>query len=144
MGCVNVVIYDLATLELRWGERRETVRLYSADGVLLSALEVAPGERARETAFRAADDALARARVPLPAGPGRARVGLYNPFTGQVSLGATPHTAVYGADRPLVVPASGLAAVAAEGALVLGDGTRVPAAHTSWRDLTRRVAAHEV
>ena len=143
------MIYDLASLALRWGPSRASLTLEAGDGTLLSVIDAAPDQSPRELAFLAADDALARARVSRPDRPGgydgtthRLRIGLYNPFTGQVSVGATPRTAVYAGTSPLSVTVRGLYAVVDTESLTLTDGRVLTRETIEWSSLTRLVEAH--
>lgn len=149
MGHVRIIVYDLASLDLRWGPGRTTVRLYGRD-LLLAALDVPTGEDPRITAFRAADEALALARVPSPRSivvyredpRSRHRIALYNPYTAQISLGSSPRTTVLGGDRPLHIPVDGLAGDYHDEVLHLPGGLTWRAVEGDLHDLSRRVAAH--
>ena len=150
---MHVVVYDLASLDLRWGAGRRSARLYGANGVLLSVLDVEAGVDGREVAFRVADDALERARVCHPRALERfsarpedrranRRVALYNPFTARIAVGALGRTQVFAGDGPQPIADEGVAGEVDEGVLTLEDGRVWRLSPPDLVELTRQVESH--
>jgi hypothetical protein len=145
---VNVVIYDMASLDFQWGAGQRTVRLVTGHGNALSWLDLEAGLDLRDVAFLACDDALERARVAMPTGSAgesrrlRCRVGLYNPYTAQISIGAVPRTKVFDGAGALAIAAQGLLGELNDDELHLADGHILQATTGSMSDLTRRLESH--
>lgn len=131
-----VLVLDMTTLRFRWNDPdRTAVAALSAREEVLAVVDADPAEPLSAIAFRAMDAALAGAHVLRtnpedPVSPMRYRVGLYNPFSGEVAIGAVPSTVAMSADSRLVIDASGATGVL-QGAkdqmrLELGDAVLYP------------------
>jgi hypothetical protein len=150
---VNVVIYDMASLDFQWGPGQRSLRLVTSRGNALSWLDLETGVDPRDAAFLACDDALERGRVAMPeaidafsSGDAtrrlRCRVGLYNPYTAQVSIGAVPRTKIFDGAGALEVPVQGLFGELTDDELVLSNGGVLHATTVSMFELTRRLESH--
>lgn len=147
----DVLVLDMSSLRFRWTTpERGCVSVLSTREEVLAVIDADPSEPLATIAFRAMDDALARATVLRadphhPAGPPlRLAVALYNPLTGEVSLGAVPATVAYTAGERLTVDAAGTLARTSvdddgETVLVVGDLTLHPV--RADRDRGDRIAA---
>ena len=119
---VNVLVLDLAGLRIV----PEPGRLAVLTETLVKLASVPDDDTMTvpERAFLAFDTVLSRAMVAGPSGE-LARVGLYNPFTGQIAVHGVPDTESFGDGRPIELPREGALAVVADGMLHL-PGRPVP------------------
>lgn len=140
---MELIICDLATLRYQWVAHRTRLQAVTARGEFLAAVDVRAGVDEREAAFLACDAALGRGWVRRDGR--RLRVGLYNPYSAEVAVGALPDTAVFADQAPVALPVDGAVAVlddGAEPAIVLGDGRRLPRQARTYASYTRAVNAH--
>lgn len=151
-GATEYLVLDLASLRYQWNAARTAVAVLTAAGELLAVADTPPGTDEREAAFAATDAALARARVnrPGPTGRVRYRVALYNPYSGEVSVGAVPDTRVFGDGDRLELPAAGAPALLSPGpepvlgvaGAAAGELRPLPLRQVSFAALTRVYQAH--
>lgn len=110
---VPVLVLDMTTLRFRWNDPdRTAVAALSAREEVLAVVDADPQEPLSAIAFRAMDAALAGAHVLRtnaedPVSPTRYRVGLYNPFSGEVAIGAVPATVPMSCGTRLVIDPAG-------------------------------------
>lgn len=154
MGPMDLCILDLSGLRYQWNATRSTLTVFSPRRDVLAVVATPAGLGDREAAFRACDAALATARLlrlRIDTGPAgeprptqaRHRLGLYNPYTAEVSVGAVPDTRVFSDDRPLALPHDGLCARLDDSdpdALVVDDRV-LGLVEPTWASLTRTYAA---
>jgi len=94
---MDVTVIDMGTLQFAWdADSHEVVVQSDGLGILLRTA-IAEQTSDREAIFTALDRVLDQVRLPDPDGQWRP-VALYNPLSGQVSVGALPETEVYGTD----------------------------------------------
>lgn len=135
-------ILDLSTIRYRWNADHTAVRMFSPTRELLADLVLPAGTSDREAAFLCCEHALDKSRLRRFAQDGtavRTRVALYNPLTGEVALGSTPDTIVYGG-AVLETPAHGVLGTVSGEELVLEDATRLSRVESTFTSLTRRLA----
>lgn len=144
----HVVVFDLASLQLRREQRR--IDVVTADGQLLVSATVPTGLSRRAAVHHALEQALG-ARVARAVGAAAdsrlvsAHVGLYNPHTGLVAL---PDGTVAGSGSPVAVDDRGTTAVwddlglLLEPAAPVSPAVRLPVRDEGSRSVSREVAAH--
>lgn len=98
------VVCDLTSLRFQWSGDGDALAALTASGQLLGVVDVPVAASDADAVAGVLDDALSRGRV---AG---ARVAFYNPYTGQVAVGAGARSRVFGDFAPLEVPSGGATA----------------------------------
>lgn len=148
---IDLLVFDTATIRFRWGADQTMCVAVSPRGESLAVRPATPAQAdLRVLAFELFDAALETGQVlrPHPSDPTQRisyRIGLYNPHSGDVSVGSIPTTLTFGDERPLVITSDGLVA-----AVHTDDqGTRLQAGRTlplreptSLTRMSRLVAAH--
>lgn len=145
---VDLCILDLASLRYQRNRARTSVTVYSALREVLAVVDTPADMDDREVAFLAADAALSTARlvrIDPERGRVRARLGLYNPYTAEVSVGAVPETKVFSDEELLELPEAGLLGrLEGKGSQVrleVPGRTLIPVEHT-FTSLTRVYSSH--
>ena len=100
----DVVLFDTATVRFRYTQKRSALEVRAGTGELLAVVDTLPDIEDAHNAQRGFEHALASAYVRRPK---LTRIGLYHPWTTQVSVGSQP-TTIYGDNQPLTVPLEGL------------------------------------
>lgn len=136
---VRYVVFDLSTLIFGVSPEGVTLSLRTADRVLLGSCELQAGQSRSEAVFQLLDDVLDRCVLP---GDEPSRVAFYNPFTGDVALGAVPDTISFSAGGPLELAAAGTAATFDGGVLTLESGLCLVPVEPSADRLLAAFAAH--
>jgi hypothetical protein len=156
---MDLLVFDMAALRVECD--RQTVALWSPDRQLLWSApveEVGPAVSGpfpaddlsrRELVFTVLDRALGEARVFRVDAAGlrrSCRLGLYNPYTAEVAVSATPNTRAFSAAAPVPVPPEGALAVlddgSAAGVVRFDAGTVCAEVERSFAGLSRALAAH--
>jgi len=151
----NVLVLDMATIRFRWGPEKATCAAVTSRGEVLAVVETARDDAGNldvpGTAYRAFDEALGSGSVLRvlddgSAVPVRHEIALYNPFTGEVAIGAVPATITFADGRPVELDPAGVTAVAlpagAEAYLELSGGRTLLPRQLSLAGLTRVQEAH--
>lgn len=132
------MLWDLGTLT--YARPEPTRVIVSAPGfpelLVVSVPKVASD---REAVFIALDHVLGQARVPEVGG--MIPVGLYNPLSADIAVGATPNTTTYGDGEPIALPHAGLIASVENDLLTVDDRVLLPRV-TSWASVAASVGAH--
>jgi hypothetical protein len=133
-GVDTYCILDMAGLTVHRNRSRGSLQLMTRSGETLALVADITARSWQEALCQAFEDALSRAVLHRPAldDPGRrCRVGLYNPDTGQVSVGAVgapgrpPGNRVFGDGEPIEMTYAGVYATDDGDALILPGGRRV-------------------
>jgi hypothetical protein len=157
LGRVNTpiqpfLVLDCATVRFRWNAQGTTLTALTSRREILATVPVDRGINPRAAAFAAMDKTLQQAVLTRvdphdPLGRVRYRVGLYNPFTGEVALGGVPDTVTYATleHDPLPVDGDGtVATLTDDGAhLVWPDGTVLSPRELTFASMTRLALAHQ-
>jgi hypothetical protein len=148
----DVLVIDMSTVRFQWNAAGTSCSALTSRGEIMAVLSgVDTNADPRETAYLALDAALDRGSVLRtdPANPAARisyRIGFYNPYSAEVSVGAVPHTAAYCDGEPLELDQAGTPAKLKGGArdltLVVGERRLVPRSLT-FAALTRKQIDHQ-
>lgn len=101
----GIVVYDLATLRFRRSSRKTSMSVVAASGEVLAVVDTLAIDSNEDAAYAACEHALSAGRVRRA---GRyLKIGLYNPYSGEVSYKAAPDSIVFGCERPISIEALG-------------------------------------
>jgi hypothetical protein len=102
---VGIVVYDLATLRFRRSSRKTSMSVVAASGEVLAVVDTLAIDSNEDAAYAACEHALSAGRVRRD---GRYRkVGLYNPYSGEISYKAAPDSVVFGCEKPISIETLG-------------------------------------
>lgn len=121
---MQTIIHDLSSLTFRWNATHTAFSAFTRAGELLARIECPATISVEEAIFEVCDAALAQSRLKRlddSGSRGLLKLALYNPYTGQISLGATPRTLVFGDSQALAIPATGLQAEVTEECMWVED-----------------------
>ena len=130
---MNLLVLDLACL--RFHRTGDELAVHAPDLGELARCRVAPGTSDREAVFQVLDEALAVARIPTSAGS--IPVGLYNPLSAEIAIGAVPDTESFTDTEPITLAAYGTIAEYVDGVVHVDGRTLRPVTAT-----VARVAVH--
>ena len=138
-----ILILDMATLRFVRPAGRGATRVTTRTGLMLASVHPRAGEADADLAFRCMDAALRTAQVMVidPATQARrcVHVGLYNPLSGDVAVGATPHTVTFTSGGTVDLDPDGTYGVHDEDELTIA-GQTLKQADRGVRELTRTLA----
>lgn len=145
-----VLVLDMSTLRFVTHGPRSAVRVLTRNGQLLAAVHPRVGEQRTDIAFRAMDAALREGSVlgvdlENPRLRRHLKVALYNPFSGDVSFGATPDTVSFSGTGTLALGPDGSEGVVrhtAEGPVLCVESTTLAVTDRSVTELSRVLAGH--
>lgn len=112
---------------------------------VLSVVQLSRGIGVEEAALQGFDSVLARGRLErvLPdSGRREYAIGLYDPYTAEVALGALPKTKVFADRRPVAIEEDGCLGHLDESGLWIGDRLLVEQAPSALA-VTRAAAAYD-
>ena len=138
---MKIVVLDMASLQYRLNRTQRRVVTSAATGEVLSRLDVGELDERREIIFLAADAALDQGAV-LRSGE-VCRVGLYNPYSGEVAVNSVPATRVFSAGVPLVLHEAGNVFELLDDRLV-GDGVVLDEVIPTMASTSRALLAHSL
>lgn len=140
MRRVNHLIFDLAGLRYVWNSTRSRITVRNSDGTHLGTVDVTYGTSDPVAAHLANEDALDRGRVRR--GGSLHRIGLYNPHTAEISLGAGNKLRVFSDDAVVELDATGTPAVLDGDTLRIG-GRDLRVVDIDHARMSRAWAAHQ-
>jgi hypothetical protein len=146
---VDILLLDLASLRYRWSDdAHRSLAVLSAMGEVLAVVDCEAGLPQREAAFRACDAALASGRVVRASQDDllvrrRCRIGLYNPYSGEVAVGPVSRGTVYQGGGRLDVPPNGVTLQMVDGRLE-GDGITLEPVESGYAEMRHAHSAHQV
>lgn len=150
-----VLVLDMATLRfMRTGPSRRRVQVLTARNEVLAVADIQLNLETglfdeETTAFYALDAALGGTVLRTPEDgsgpPVPHRIALYNPYTGEISLGALPDTQILASDELLPLPVEGAQSALDERGdgptLIFRDGAVARRRAPSWERLRAAIAA---
>lgn len=101
----------------------------------------------REAVFAVFDLALGEAeifRVDITGVRRTCRLGLYNPYTGDVAVDSVPVTRVFRSSAPVATPPEGVVGREYDGTVTLETGQTLAVCELSFTSMSRKLVAHSV
>ena len=120
----RVWLLDLSKLDFQWGRDKKSCIVSLSNGEKLGEQEV-DTDSPREAAFEALEYLLRKKGVSYR-GESYEMIALYNPFSKEISLNATPDTIIYGDFHELTISDEGASGLLYKDRIELKDRILIP------------------